>query len=70
MQTLRGTIVTFDSGTFTATVRLDGSAAQTLTGVAVNRGLASAAVTAGRRCIIDTATQANPALFVVVAVFG
>lgn len=70
MPTNRGTIVTFDSVAYTASVRLDGSAAQTLTGVAVNRGLAAASITAGRRAIIDTAGQANAALFVVVAVFG
>lgn len=66
---IRGTIESFDSGSYTATVRLDGSAAGVLTGVPVNAGLSSAAVTAGTRCIIDTAAQANPSLFVVIAVF-
>lgn len=68
MPQFRGTIVAFDDSTYRATVRLDGSAAQVLAGVHVNR-LAAASVTAGRKCLVDTGDHANIEDTVVLAVW-
>jgi hypothetical protein len=70
MPIYRGRVVTFDAGTYTARVRLDGSAAQTLDSVAVSRGLASTAITTGRRVLVDTGDHADLADIVVFAVCG
>ena len=69
MATFRGTVVAFDAGTHTATIRLDGSAAQTLETVATNRGIASGDMTAGRKVLLDTGDHNDPTDFVVSAVF-
>ncbi len=69
MVVYRGRIVAFDSNTYLATVRLDGSAPQTLDGVAVSRGLAAAALTPGRRVLVDTGDHGDPADIVVTAVW-
>ena len=70
MATFRGTVVAFDAGSHTATIRLDGSAAQTLLTVKTNRGIASGDMTAGRAVLVDTGDHHHPADFVVTAVFG
>jgi molybdopterin-binding protein len=70
MAVYRGKIVSFDSGTWTAVIRLDGSAAQTLTSVATARNIASAEMTAGRRVVLDSGDHNNPADFVVTAVWA
>ncbi|MBI2767644.1 MAG: hypothetical protein HYX53_17235 [Chloroflexi bacterium] len=54
MPTYRGTLVSFNSGTYTASVRLDGSQAQSLDNVRVSRGIAAAEMVATRRVLIDT----------------
>ena len=54
MALLRGTIDDWDDPTFTATVRLDGSAPQTVDGVRTSVAIDTADMTAGRRVIIDT----------------
>jgi len=69
MAQLRGTVISFDSGTHTAVIRLDGSAAQTLRSVATNRGIASGDMTAGRAVVLDTGDHNHPADFVVTTVF-
>ncbi len=69
MATARATIVSFDSGTYKAVVRLDGSAPMTLTGVSTNRGIASGEMTAGRSVIIDLGDHGDPADTVLTAVF-
>ena len=70
MPVYRATVVAFDAGAHSATIRLDGSAAQTLAGVATNRGIASGDMTAGRKVTLDTGDHNHPADFVVTAVFG
>jgi len=70
MALLRGTIVAFDSTPHTATVRLDGSAAETLADVSTSRGIDAAEMTSGRRVVVDTGDHNHPADFVVTAVYG
>jgi hypothetical protein len=70
MAVFRGKVVTFDAGTHTATIRLDGSGPQALAAVPTNRGIASGDMTAGRRVILDTGDHNNPADFVVTTVWG
>lgn len=70
MAMLRGSLAAFDSGTFRADVWLDGASARLTTGLAVSRALPSAEMTTGRRVLIETGSQPDPAAFVVVAVWA
>lgn len=70
MSIYRGKVVSFDSGTWKATIRLDGSSPQTLSSIATARNIASAEMTAGRRVLLDTGDHSDPADFVVTAVFS
>jgi hypothetical protein len=69
MAVYRGKVVAFDSGTHTATVRLDGSAAQTVEDVATAANIASGDMTTGRRVLVDNGDHNHPADFVVTAVY-
>jgi hypothetical protein len=69
MPTYRGRVVSFDSGSHTAVIRLEASSPQTLTGVRTSRAIASGDMTAGRRVILDTGDHNDPADFVVTAVW-
>ena len=69
MALYRGTVVSFSAVNGLATVRLDRSAAQAVTGIAVARGLDPAQVAAGRRAIIDTGDHNNPGDFVLTAIY-
>lgn len=69
MAVLRGSIVSFDSTPHTASVRLDGSAPQTVDSVAVSRAIASGEMTAGRKVLVDTGDHNHPSDFVVTAVW-
>ncbi len=69
MTVLRGSIVSFDSTPYTASVRLDGSAPQTVDNVTVSRAIASGEMTAGRKVLVDTGDHNHPADFVVTAVW-
>lgn len=69
MAVLRGSIVSFNSGPFTASVRLDGSAPQTLDNVTVSRAIPSAEMTTGRNVLVDTGDHNHPNDFVVTAVW-
>lgn len=69
MAVYRGKIVSFNSGAWKATIRLDGSAAETLADIPTARDIASGEMTAGRRVLIDTGDHHNPADFVVTAVY-
>lgn len=51
MEIKRGTIRGFDSGTYKATVQIEGSPSY-LSGVPVNRGIASGALVVGQSCAI------------------
>lgn len=68
MAQYRGTLVSFNSGTYRATVRLDGSAPQVLTNVHCTR-LASAEFVADRRCLVDTGDHGDIDDAVVIAVW-
>jgi hypothetical protein len=63
-------VAAYDAGSHTASLRLDGSSPQTVTGVAVSHGIAGAAVTAGRRAIVDRGDSGEAGELVVVAVYG
>ncbi|MBI4318717.1 MAG: hypothetical protein HY675_09520 [Chloroflexi bacterium] len=51
MEIRRGVVRAFDAGTYKATVQLEDSPSF-LAGVPVSRGLAAAAITAGRTCCV------------------
>ena len=69
MAVLRGTLVSFDSGTYRAVVRLDGSGPQALADVRTSRGIASAELTAGRRVLVDAGDTGDIADVVLTAVY-
>lgn len=66
---LRGTLVSFDAVTYTAVIRLDGSAPQTLTGIAVSRGIPSAEMVADRRVLLAAGDHGDVADLVVITVW-
>jgi hypothetical protein len=66
--TKRAILKTFDSGTYTATVMLVGSARAYLAGVRVSRAIAASEMTAGRFVTVAFLDEFNPAEAVVVAV--
>jgi len=65
---LRGKLVSWDSGTYVAVVRLDGSVAQAITGVAVNRAIAAADMNAGDVCLVDLGDHGDPGDAILTAV--
>ncbi len=67
MALLRARLVTFDSGSWTAAVRLEGSGTALFEGVAVSRALVAAEMLPGRRLLIDTGDHHHPADAVVIA---
>ena len=69
MAVYRGTLAAWDSTGFLATVRLDGSAAQTLSALRTSRAIASADMVTGRKVLLDTGDHNDPADFVVTAVW-
>ena len=69
MPTHRGTLVSFDSGSYRATVRGDGSGAQSLANLPVSRGIPAAEMAAGRRVILDAGARHDPEELVVIAVW-
>jgi hypothetical protein len=69
MALVRGFVVSFDAGSHTAHVRLEGSSPQRLEGIAVARNIAAAEVTAGRRLLLDTGESGEVEDLVVYAVF-
>ncbi len=69
MTVRRGVLKSFDSGSYTATLQVEGSLAVWLTGVAVARNIAPAELAAGRRCALLFFDEQNPQDAVVVAVY-
>ena len=69
MEARRGTIKSFDSGTYKATVQVAGSLSVWLGNVIVARNIPSAEVTAGRSCAILFFDPTNPEDAVIVAVY-
>lgn len=69
MPTIRGRITAYDSGTHTATLRLDGSAPQTIASVRVAANIAGAAVTSGRRALIEAGPSSELKELLIIAVW-
>jgi hypothetical protein len=69
MEISHGTLRSFDSGTYTATVEIPGSIAVWLTGVPVARNIAGAELIAGRHCAVLQFDASNPKDAVLAAVW-
>ena len=69
MTSLRGTLTAFDSSTFRATVRLDASAAQSLSDLPVSRAIPPSEMIADRRVLLDAGQPHNPEEMIVIAVW-
>jgi hypothetical protein len=69
MEIRRGTLRSFDSGTYTATVEISGSISVWLSGVPVARNVASAELVAGRSVAILQFDTSNPQDAVLTAVW-
>ncbi|MFN0095110.1 MAG: hypothetical protein ACKVVT_10105 [Dehalococcoidia bacterium] len=70
MSLLRGVLAAYNSTPHTATVRLDGATPQTLGPIAVDRGIAAAAMVAGRKVLIDTGRSGELDECVLLAIWG
>ena len=66
---IKGVLKSFDSGTYTATVQLQGSLSVWLEDVPVNRGIPTAEMVTGRYVSVLFHEAGNPADAVVVAVW-
>ena len=69
-ETRRGTLKSFDTGTFKATVQVTGSLSVWLDDVPVSRSIAGAEMVAGRSVALLFFDSANPEDAVVVAVWS
>ncbi len=65
----RGTLLSFSSSTYTASVLLTPSASTAIDAVPVSRGIASAELVAGRRVAVAMFDGANPEDAMVVGVW-
>ena len=65
----QGTVKAFDGTAYTATVQVKGSVAIWLSDVPVARNIASAEMTAGRKCAVLFFDEPNPQDAVVIAVY-
>ncbi len=65
----RGVLVAFNAGTYLATVQYAGSLTTTVANVPVSRGIAGAAMIAGRRVAVAVFDPAQPLDAMVVGVF-
>lgn len=65
----KATLKAFDSGTYKATVQIDGSLATYLTGVPVSRGITAAELTPGRTVAVLFFSAGNPDDAMVVGVY-
>ena len=70
MEIRKGSLRSFDSTAYTATVQMAGSLATWLEGVPVSRGIPEAQMTAGRACAVIIFDAANPRDAVVTAVWA
>ena len=64
----RATLVSFSSGSYTATVRYAGSLSSVVASLPVSRGIASAELTTGRRLAVAVFDPGNPVDAMVVGV--
>ena len=65
----RATLIAFDSGAYTATVRLAASLSTVVVAVPVSRGIAAVELVAGRRVALAIFDAGNPSDAMVVGVF-
>ena len=70
MTLYRATVVSFSAAAYTASVRLDGSAAQTLDNVPVSAGIPPSEMVAGRRALVDTGESGELGELMLYAVDG
>ena len=69
MDIRRGTLRSFDSTAYTASIQLAGSLATELGGIKVARNIPSAEMVAGRSCAVLFFDPSNPGDSVVLAVY-
>ncbi len=67
MTVYRGKVVSFASGAWTASIRLEGSAAQTIENVPVSSDIAETDMDVGNKVLVDTGDHNHPADLVVFA---
>lgn len=65
----RAKLVSFNSGTYRAVARLDGSSPQVLTDLRVNRAIPTGEMTTGRPCLVDTGDHGDPADAILTAIW-
>jgi hypothetical protein len=65
----RGTLVAFDSGAYTATVRLAGSISAVVAGIPVSRDIAAGEMLTGRRVSVAVFDAGNPVDAMVIGVY-
>ena len=70
MNSRKGILKSFDSGSYTATIQLSGSYKVYLEGIAVARNIASSEMTAGRKVAVIFFEEHNVKEAVVVAVYA
>ena len=70
MTTSRAVLVSFDAGTYTATIRPPGSAGRAVAGAPVARNIAAGELLAGRNVAVIAFTAGDPTDAVVVAVWA
>ncbi len=70
MAVLRGALVSFDAGTYRASVRVDGSAATSIEGITVAANIPAVEMISGRRVLLDSGETSDPGEMVVVAVWA
>ncbi len=70
MALVRATLVSFNPATYLASLRLDGSAQQTLEGVAISGAIRPELLTAGRRMLVDTGASGEVGELMAYAIDG
>ena len=65
----RGTLLSFSSGSYTATLRLAASLSAVVSAVPVSRGIASAEMQVGRRVAVAIFDAGNPIDAMVIGVY-
>lgn len=69
MDIRRGTVKSFDAGTYKATIDVQGSHVQWLADVPTNRGIAAGDMTAGRTVVVIFFEPGDPADAQILSVF-
>ena len=69
MSVRKAVLKSFDSGSYTASVRMDGSYKVDLEGIAVARNVPSAEMISGRKVVVECFNEFDPREAVVIAVY-